>query len=206
MTASIPVPVNARSQRTRANLLTAALDLLREGGPEALTMTTVADAAGVTRRAAYLHFPDRGDLLVALFDHVNQIEDLAGSVRPVWEASDAVTALQEWARHIARFHPRILPVASAINRVRRIDADAAAHWQVVMRDQHGACRRLTDWLHGEGQLAPPWTPATAADMLWALMSFDVLEELTLDCGWSTRRYGEYLAAVFQATFVRTTPG
>ena len=205
MTASIPVPVNARSRRTRANLLTAALDLLREGGPEALTMTTVADAAGVTRRAAYLHFPDRADLLVALFDHVNQIEDLAASLRPVWEAPDPVTALHEWARHIARFHPRILPVASAINRVRRIDPDAAAHWQIVMRDQHGVCRRLTDWLNQEGRLGPPWTPATAADMLWALMSLDVLEELTLDRGWSIRRYGEYLAAVFQATFVRTPP-
>ncbi len=206
MTASIKLTGNARSRRTRENLLTAARRLLQEGGPEALTMTTVADAAGVTRRAAYLHFPDRADLLVALFDHVNQIEDLAASVRPVWEAPDPVTALHEWARHIARFHPRILAVGSAIKRVHRVDPDAAAHWQVVMRDQLGGCRRLIDWLHQEGRLAPPWTPASAADMLWALMSLDVLEELTLDRGWSTRRYGEHLAAVFRATFVRTPPG
>ncbi len=51
-------------------------------------------------------------------------------------------------------------------RLRRIDPDAAAHWQVVMRDQLGGCRRLIDWLHQEGRLAPPWTPASAADMLW----------------------------------------
>lgn len=202
----MPIPVeapeNARSRRTRAALLDAARALLEEGGSAALTMTAVAERAGVTRRSVYLHFPSRTDLLVALFDRVNETEELAASLRPVWAAPDAATAVEEWARHIARFHPRILAVASAISRARGVDPDAEAHWQVVMRDQQAACRRLARWLHREGRLAPPWTQASAADMLWALGSFDLLEELTVDRGWSTRRYGDHLAALFRATFVR----
>lgn len=202
MPSPIGAPENARSRRTRAALLDAARMLLEEGGSEALTMTAVAERAGVTRRAVYLHFPSRTDLLAGLFDHVNEIEDLASSLGPVWAAPDAPAALEEWARHVERFHPRVLAVASAVNRARRVDPDAAAHWRVVVRDQQSACRRLARWLHREGRLAPPWTPSSAADMLWALTSFDLLEELTIDRGWSTRRYGRHLAALLRATFVR----
>lgn len=198
----IDAPENARSRRTRAALLDAVRTLLEEGGPEVLTMTAIAERAGVTRRAVYLHFPSRADLLIGLFHHVNETEDLASSLRPVWAAPDSAAALEEWAGHIARYHPRILTVASAINRARRLDPDAEAHWQIVMRDQRSACRRLARWLHDEGRLAAPWTPRSAADMLWALMSFEVLEELTIDRRWSTQRYGEHLGALLRATFVR----
>jgi hypothetical protein len=39
-------------------------------------------------------------------------------------------------------------------------------------------------------------------MLWALMSYDLLEELLVDRGWSTRRYRTYLAALLRSTFLR----
>jgi len=53
----------------------------------------------------------------------------------------------------------------------------------------------------EQRLAPPWTVQTAADMIWALMSFDLLEELLVDRGWSSRRYRTYLAALLRSTFL-----
>jgi len=197
----IKVPANARSRRTRSALLSAARSLLEQGGSDALSMTATAQSAGVSRRTVYLHFPTRTDLLVGLFDHVNETEGLAASLAPVWAAPDAVTALEEWARHLGRFHPRVRPVARAIARDRRNDPDAAAHWDVVTLDQRRACSRLARWLHDEHRLARPWTVASATDMLWALMSFDLLEELVIDCGWSTRRYTEHLSALMQATFV-----
>jgi len=201
LTDRIEVPTNARSRRTRSALLSAARVLLERGGSVALTMSGTAEAAGVSRRTVYLHFPSRADLLVALFDHVNETEDLAGSLAPVWAAPDSVAALEEWARHLGRFHPRILSVARAIHRDRRFDPDAAAHWAVVMRDQRRVCRRLVRWLQREQRLAPQWTLSTATDMVWALMSFDLLEELVTDCGWSTSRYAEHLAQLLRATFV-----
>jgi AcrR family transcriptional regulator len=201
MQESIEEPRNARSRRTRTALLAATRSLLEEQGTESLTMAAVAERAGVSRRAVYLHFASRTELLTELFGYVSEQEGLAASLEPVWQAPDAATALQEWAAHLARFHPRVLAVARAIQRVRHTDPDAEAHWQLVMADQRACCHRLAAWLAGEQRLAPPWTVQTAADMLWALMSYEFLEDLLVDRGWSPRRYRTHLAALLQATFL-----
>jgi AcrR family transcriptional regulator len=198
---AIEEPRNARSRRTRAALLDATRTRLEEHGTESLTMAAVAERAGVSRRAVYLHFATRAELLTELFAYVSEQEGLAASLGPVWAAPDAAAALDAWARHLARFHPRILAVARAIERVRRVDPDAAAHWRLVMADQQACCQRLAAWMARERRLAPPWTVQTAADMLWALMSFDLLEELLVDRGWSVRRYRTHLAALFRSTFL-----
>ena len=196
----ISEPRNARSRRTRSALLDAARALLEEEGFEALTIPAVAARAGVSRRGAYLHFRTRADLVQRLFAHVAASADLAGSLRPVWEAPDGVTALAEWARHLARYHPRLLAVDRAIQRVRDRDADAAAHHERVQRLQHGSCLRLARWLEAEGELASPWTPESAADMLWAQVSSEVIGGLVEDCGWSPTALAEHLVAMYLATF------
>jgi AcrR family transcriptional regulator len=201
MLESIEEPRNARSRRTRTALLAATRALLEEQGTELLTMAAVAERADVSRRAVYLHFSSRTELLAELFGYVSEQEGLAASLQPVWQAPDAAAALQEWAAHLARFHPRVLAVARAIQRARRIDPDAEAHWQLIMADQQACCRRLAAWLAREQRLAPPWAVQPAADMLWALMSYELLEELLVDRGWSPRRYRTYLAALLQATFL-----
>src|SRR5262245_61168968 len=198
---SIEDPRNARSRRPRAALRAATRAMLEEQGAESLTMAAVAERAGVSRRAVYLHFASRTELLTELFGYVSEQEGLAASLQPVWQAPDAAAALDQWARHLARFHPRVLAVAHAIQRVRRADPDAAQHWQLVMADQRANCHRLAAWLSRERRLAPPWTVQTATDMLWALMSYDLLEELLVDRGWSTRRYRTYLAALLRSTFL-----
>lgn len=201
MPGPIVVPTNARSRRTRAALLDAARVLLEENGPAALTMAATAERAGVSRRSVYLHFATRADLLVALFDHVSEAEGLDDSVRPVLTAPDPVTALEEFAAHLARIRPRVRAVATAIQRQRRSDPDFAAHWDVVFRDQRQICRHLINGLHREGLLADSWTVASATDMLWALMSGDFADNLTIDCGWSLSKYAERMAALMRAVFV-----
>jgi AcrR family transcriptional regulator len=202
MTSSIGVPQNARSRRTREALLEAARSLIEEDGFDVMTLAAVADRAGVSRRALYLHFPSRSDLLTALYRHLGETEDLAASLAKVWDREDAVSALDEWAHHIARSHPRILTINRVIERARSTDEDAAELWQLTMRNWLTSCRRLANWLDEENKLAEPWTPSTAADMLWALMSWDVTERLIVDRRWSRKAYGSHYAAMLRATFVR----
>jgi AcrR family transcriptional regulator len=200
----IDAPSNARSRRTRAALLDAARRLLEDHGFEALTMVAVAQQAGVTRRAVYLHFASRTELVDALFEHLAEAEGLADSMRLVWEAPDAVAALQEWARHLARYHPRLLAVSRAVERVRRTDADAARHRDHVVRAQVDNCRRLATWLDLDGRLAPGWSVETATDMLWALISSDLVEGLLVDRGWPPERFAQHLALLLVSTFVSTS--
>ncbi|MGH2587832.1 MAG: TetR/AcrR family transcriptional regulator [Dehalococcoidia bacterium] len=195
-------PVNARGRRTRAALLTTARSILQAAGFPALTMAAVAERAGVSRRAVYLHFSSRADLVAALFQFAGESEGLADSLRPVWEAPDAVTALDQWARHLARYHPRLLAVDRAIESVRRTDPDAARYRDRVRQAQYGTCRTLATRLEQERRLAAPWTVETAADMLLALISTDMIETLLVDRRWSHKRLGDHLALLFRSAFVR----
>lgn len=50
----------------RRALVDAAIPLLRDGGPEGLTLRAVARAAGVSQTAPYRHFADRAELVAAV--------------------------------------------------------------------------------------------------------------------------------------------
>jgi hypothetical protein len=123
----------------------------------------------------------------------------------VWAAPNATAALDEWARHLARYHSRLLAVTRAVERVHRVDPDAADHRAHVVKAQLDNCHRLASWLHEEGRLAPPWTVDTATDMLWALISTDMIEGLLVGRRWSRRRLAERLGLLLRSTFA-TEPG
>jgi FO synthase subunit 2 len=193
-------PGNARSRRTRAALLGAGHDILKEDGFEALTITAVAERAGVTRRALYLHFPTRAELIGAIYDHVAAAEGLAASLGQVWEAPTAAAALDRWASHLARYHTRVLAVDRAVQRTLCDDPDAVAHRARVSAEKLASCQRLAGRLAGEADLAAGWTAESAADMLYALSSSDVIEALTLDRGWSKEHLARHLVLLFRSTF------
>src|SRR6266516_4545079 len=72
VTRMIAQPQNARSRRSRAGLLDATRELITEGGFDTLTMAAVAERAGVSRRAVYLHFRTRAELVTALFGRLGE--------------------------------------------------------------------------------------------------------------------------------------
>jgi AcrR family transcriptional regulator len=193
--------LNARSRRTREALLASARSILEEQGFDALTMTAVADHAGVTRRAVYLHFPSRAELLGALFDYVASTEGLHDSLARVWAAPDAGSALDEWGRHLARYHVRLLAVDRAISRVEHADPDAAAHRARVSAEKLSGCRRLARRLQDEGVLADAWTVEAAADMVFALSTSDVVGGLVVERRWSPDRLARHLGLLFRSTFL-----
>ena len=201
MSTAIREPANARSRRTRAALLAAARAILEDEGFEALTMGAVADRAGITRRAVYLHFSSRADLVGALFDYVADAEGLEDSLSAVWASPDAAGALEAWAAHLARYHPRLLAVDRAVARVHQDDPDAAAHRRRVAKAKLANCRRLAAWIADEGRLARPWTRETATDMLYALISSDMIEALIAERRWPRKRLAEHLAVLFRSTFL-----
>lgn len=197
----IEEPQNERSRRTRAAVLDATWQLLEELGPEPVTMAAVAERAGVSRRALYLHFSSRAELLVALHAHIDERLDLAASSRPVHEAPDAVSALEEFVAHLARYHPKIQHIDSALLLAKGTDPDVAELVDRGVGIWHDACRRIAQRLADEGRLAEPWTVRTAADLLWTFMFPEVLERLTVDRRWPLNRYRQLLTALLRRTLV-----
>jgi AcrR family transcriptional regulator len=202
----IEEPRTARSRRTRAAILDATWTLIEEQGAEDLSMEEVAERAGVSRRAIYLHFPTRAELLVSLMAHMDRELDIEASLRPVLQAPDGLIALKEFTNHLASYHPRILAVVQAVDRARRSDEAARALWDRAMEAWHRACRTLVERIAEEGRLSPGWSREEATDLLWALMSVDLLEDLTVDRGWSPERYGEALYRIMTETLTRELPG
>jgi AcrR family transcriptional regulator len=164
-------------------------------------MVSVARGAGVTRAAVYLHFTSRGELLLALLKHVNTAFDLAGSIRPLREAPDALGALDAWAAHLAHFHVRTLPLMRAVDRVRGEDPDAAELWRRAMADWFSGCRELAERIAAEGRLAAPWTVETAAELLWGMMSPELLERLSAGRGWTPEELRGRILLLVRRTLV-----
>ena len=201
MARSIEEPRNARSRRSRAALLRAARELVEEHGMAATTMAAVAERAGVSRRAVYLHFASRAELISELFDYVSEVEDIEGRFAPVSDAPDAVAALERFAHRHAAFLPRILAVSRAVEREAGDDPDAARHWAAAMSWRYATNRALIARLDAEGVLAPGWTVDTATDMLLALVSNGVGETLLADRGWTPEQMGDRMARLLHSTFV-----
>jgi AcrR family transcriptional regulator len=198
----IDTPQNERSRRTRAAILDATLRLLEEEGAQATTMASVARLAGVTRHAVYLHFSSRAELLLALHAHVDDKLDLQASLRPLYEAPDAVTRLDAFTAHLARFHPKIRAVDLALLRAKDTDPDVSELIEQGLRVWHDACLEVARGLAEEGRLAEPWTTRTAADLMWSLMFPETLDRLMSSRGWSSQQYGELLAVLLRRTLVQ----
>lgn len=78
------------AEERRAALLEVVVELLREGGPERVTMGTVAERAGVTRALVYKHFANRRDLLSAAFRR--QAAELDAAMTSEVQAADGLEA------------------------------------------------------------------------------------------------------------------
>ena len=194
--------LNARSRRTREALLAATRELLETEGLGAVTMGSVADRAGVTRRSVYLHFESRSALIAGLFDYVAAAEGLHESLATVWNAPTARDALLRWAGHLARYHARVLPVDRAMAQVYRNDPDAAAHRRRAHAAKLGSCRRLAQRLYDEGELAAGWSVDDAADMLNAISTSDVVESLLKDRRWTQQKFIAHLGGLLQAALAQ----
>jgi AcrR family transcriptional regulator len=74
-----------RVERTRGLVIAAAVELLMQDGPGAISHASVAAAANVSRTTVYNHWPTREDLLRSTIDSMDQsmpdADDLTGTLR-----------------------------------------------------------------------------------------------------------------------------
>lgn len=158
---------------SEARILDAALACLRDSG--GLTMAQVAQKAGLSRQAVYLHFPGRDGLLAALQARGPAAPDFA-------TAPSARAALALLVTAQAEADPALALLA---------ETPAAATARL------DRCRQVAARFQAEGALAPHLSPDAAADILWSLTGPHLWQDLTAGRGWSADRYRShvtYLAA------------
>lgn len=85
-------PTRLSKQARRAQLLDAAVAIVRTQGADGLTLVTLAEAAGVSRPIVYDHFGTRPGLLLALYQRLDE-RHRAAIARAIAEATPTAPAI-----------------------------------------------------------------------------------------------------------------
>ncbi len=195
------------SPETRTAILEAAFDLLTEQDA-GTTMAGIAERAGVSRQAVYLHFDSRADLLTALVDWLDTERfDLPGRMAAARDAEDPTARLEAFVDAALAYQPLVAPVAGALmDAADHGDAAAAAVFEDRMEGRLAACRDLAGRLEEAGRLAGHLTAGTAADLLWGLIGYRLWFDLTRGRGWSDDRARRELMALARRALVDGSEG
>jgi AcrR family transcriptional regulator len=181
---------------SRERILRATWDSLLEAGPE-IRLADVAELAGLSRQAVYLHFGDRAHLLVEVLAWADRTLELGALLAGVREAVSGVEALERMVDAHAAYSPRIDAVARALEAEQYRDEAVAAALRDRLDFRRAAHREVIARLAAEGALAEGWTIDSATDLFAAVTMLGPWRELTQACGWSAEDYAERMS-----TFVR----
>jgi AcrR family transcriptional regulator len=152
----------ARGRSTRALLLAAATDVLREHGYGATSMRAVADRAGTRLSLVHYHFGSKCGLLAAVLEHLTAslLERQAGMFdddRPFSE--QWATACDYLREDVGSGYVRILWELWAAGLA---DPELAARWRATQKGWRDLIQvRLERWVAEDGVELPMSPPALA---------------------------------------------
>ena len=187
---------------TREKILIATARLLVEHGGKGARMADIAKETGISRQALYLHFKSRTDVLIATTLYVGDRLDIEARLAPSRAAASGVERLRLYIDFWGNFLPDIYAVGKALMMVQDADDAAAAAWADRMAAMRDGCRAAIDALIADNDLADDWTREDAIDALWTLLLVPNWESLTMDCGWSKKKYIRRMRSIAERTFVR----
>ncbi len=177
------------SADTRARILDAAFEQVRRHGIEAMSVKSVAEAAGVSRQLLYFHYGNRAGLLLAMTRHHDRD---SGFVARIAEARgrEPVEAYEVLLRAWLAYLPDIVAVARALEAAHVTGDEGGDAWTDRMMGLHGVIERAVDRVAGAGRLRAGWTVAAAADWTWAQLQPARWAHLVMDRGWTAEEYVE----------------
>lgn len=151
-------------------------------------MTDIAKKAGISRQALYLHFATRAELLIATTRYLDEISLVDERLVPSRTATAGVERLESFIDSWGGYIPEIYGIARALLAMRDTDEAAAVAWDERMQAVRHGCRAAIKALKKGGDLSPDYSVEQATDVLWMMLSVRNWEQLTVECGWSQKKY------------------
>jgi AcrR family transcriptional regulator len=183
---------------TRDRILACALRLFLDKGYGETAMPEIARAAGVSVPTIYKAFPNKANLLKAVFDVSVAGDDEAtpmaerDAITAIRAAPDAAEKIRMYAEHLADIAPRSVPLQLVARAAAGADSAAAAVWTQMRQEMLTAMTYFTADLQATGQLRAGASTDQIRDVLWAYHSPEMYELLVLERGWSTQDYGRFV--------------
>jgi AcrR family transcriptional regulator len=193
-------PSDYGDPQTRNRILTASWELIVDRGSN-LKLAEVAERAGVSRQALYLHFGDRTGLLLALIRHMDETLDLGKSLTHVHSAPDAAELLKRAMHLNAQFWSAVRPVAQVLEAAQYDDEALGKAWRDRMAFRQKTFSAMIKQIAEGGELDAGWTLQDASALLYAVASFDNWRELTQHLGWTEDHYVEAVTRSLRRTFL-----
>ncbi len=193
--------MSSENIETRTRILQATIRLLEQYGGKGVRMGDIAKETGISRQAVYLHFASRTELLIAAIRYTGDMLDVDGRLAPSRAATSGVERLRLYIEFWGNYIPEIYGMAKALMMAQDTDKAAAAAWQDRMLAMRDGCRAAIDALHSDGMLAKGWTRPRATDALWTMLLVPNWENLTSECGWSTKEYIRRMTDMAERMFV-----
>jgi AcrR family transcriptional regulator len=194
--------MSSKNSQTRDRILETTIRMLEQEGGHAVRMGDIAKATGISRQAVYLHFSSRTELLIAATLYRDELLDVEARLAPSRAAKTGVERLRLYIEFWGNFIPEIYGVGKALMAAQDADEAAAAAWGDRMVAMKDGCRAAIDALHADGTLAPGWTRPKATETLWTMLLVPNWENLTLECGWSTKEYIRWMQFLAHRAFVQ----
>src|SRR5262249_50184581 len=124
---------------TRTRILETTWRLLESRRGQGVRLEDIAQAAGVSRQALYLHFGSRAELFIATVRYVDDVLHLSERIQKVCETNNGIFGLEEYVALWGNYLPEIHGLAKALLALRDTDEAAAAAWADRMEATYQGC-------------------------------------------------------------------
>ncbi|MBO6791243.1 MAG: TetR/AcrR family transcriptional regulator [Dinoroseobacter sp.] len=185
---------------TKSRILDVTWNLL-ENGDKTVRMSDIAKAAGISRQALYLHFPNRAELLVATTRHIDVVKNVDARLERSRSATSGVERLHAFIEGWGGYIPQIHGMSVALRAMRSTDKEAAAAWNDRMKAVRHGCEAAVQAISQDGSLTRDLTEEAATDLLWTLLSVENWERLVRDCGWTQSAYEKTIKQTAEAALL-----
>lgn len=175
-------------------------EVIEDVGAE-IRISDVAERAGVSRQAIYLHFGDRASLLLALVAFMPETLGFQELLAHVFAAESGVEMLLRAVALHSTYSAKIDSVARVLEAAQYQDAALRVAWRDRMKRSRGAHQAIIERIAAEGRLAEGWTVDEAADLFYTVTMQGPWRELTRELGWSSQQYAERLARLLLDSLV-----
>ena len=195
----------AQAGQNRAAVIEAARVRFFADGYASTTVGKIAGDAGVSVETIYKAFGNKAGLLKAVFDVAVAGDDEPvamadrGFVARIQAEPDARRKLELYVAHLCDSMPRAAPVQLLAREAGAVDSEAAGVHAETRAEQLAGMTLFARNLHETGRLKVSVTEAR--DVLWTYFGAELYELLVLERGWSTKRYGRFLADAVIAALV-----
>ena len=193
---------------TRRRIIAAATEMFTEYGYTSSTLDLIAEGAGVAVQTVYFHFGNKRTVLKEALDVAAVGDDLPVPVleRPWMQEARTTTdpnrVVALWAEASREILDRGAPLMRVLRDAANADPDMAALWATNEQQRDISYRLMAQQLSDLGAIKPDVQLDQAADILYALLSFEIYSLFTTTRKWTPQQLQQWTIDTIRTTLLR----